>query len=135
VIFVRYIPWFVWPAIIVLIFAVWIISRQAVELQGELYSRLENKFGFHSEVIDVASGDDRIDVLAVYPDMTGLLHQAGFRDGDIVLSHSQVEFYGLLYKKKGSVQTIEIVSDSGLESIDEGVRKTILFKIPDKEKK
>ena len=134
-IFVRYIPWYVWPAVTALIFAVWIMSRQAVELQSELYSRLESKYGFHSEIIEMEPGDARMDVLAIYPDKAGVLYRAGFRDGDIVLSHSKFEFYGLLYQKNGSTQPIEIVSDADRESMDRGVRKTILFEIPGKDRK
>jgi hypothetical protein len=118
-----------------LLFAVWIISRQAVELQSELYSRLESRYGFHSEIIEMEPGDARMDVLAIYPDTAGVLYQAGFREGDIVLSHSKFEFYGLLYQKNGSTQAIEIVSDADRESMDRGVRKTILFEIPGKDRK
>ena len=120
---------------IALIFAVWIISKQAVEIQGELYSRLETKFGFHSEVIEREPGDASLDLLVLYPDNPGVLYQAGFRDGDIVTSHSKFEFYGLLYQKKGSTQSIEIVSDADVRSIDEGVRKTLFLEIPDPDKK
>ena len=120
---------------IVLIFAVWIISNEAVELQRELYSRLETRFGFHSEIIEREPGDASFDLLVLYPDNPGALYQAGFRNGDIVTSHSKYEFYGLLYQKKGSTQLIEIVSDTVVRSLDEGVRKTIFLEIPDPDNK
>jgi len=126
----RTLLWGVIGSTLVLVFGVWLISRNAAILHEEINAKLENKFGFTSVLVSIQMDAREINFLSVAPKKDGLLFQAGFRDGDIIVSHSKVKFYKLLYEKNGSMEPIEIIRGKDVSSIGEGLHKTISFHIP-----
>ena len=99
-------------------------------LQQELNTKLESKFGFTSGMVNTQSGEQAIQAFSVSPEKDGILYEAGFREGDIVISHTKYKFYRLLYEKKGNTEPIDILRGDGVASTDKNRLKTILLKIP-----
>jgi len=115
---------------LVLVFGVWLVSKNATLLQGELNTKLESKFNFTSAIINIQSGEQTIEAFSIYPGKDGILYEAGFRDGDVILSHTKYKFYRLLYEKKGSIEPIDILSVDELASADKNSPTTIFLEIP-----
>jgi len=126
----RTLQWGVIGSILVLVFGVWLISRNATILHEEINAKLENKFGFTAVLVSIETDEREIDFLSIAPNKDGLMFQAGFRDGDIIVSHSKVKFYKLLYEKNGSMEPIEIIRGKDASSTGENLHKTIFFQIP-----
>jgi hypothetical protein len=126
----RFLQWSIIGSILILVFGVWLVSKNATVLQGELYTKLESKFSFTSAIINMQSGEQTIEAFSIYPGKDGILYDAGFREGDVILSHTKYKFYRLLYKKKGSTEPIDILSRDGIASADKNRPTTIFLNIP-----
>ena len=126
----RFLQWSIIGSILVLVFGVWLVSKNAAVLQQELNTKLESKFGFTSGIVSTQSGEQAMQAFSVSPEKDGILYEAGFREGDIVLSHTKYKFYRLLYEKKGNTEPIDILRGDGVASTDKNRLKTILLKIP-----
>ena len=126
----RFLQWSIIGSILVLVLGVWLVSKNATVLQGELNTKLESKFSFTSAVINIQSGEQTIEAISIYPEKDGILYQAGFREGDVILSHTKYKFYRLLYDKKGSTEPIDILRSDGIASSDKNRPTTIFLNIP-----
>jgi hypothetical protein len=126
----RFLQWSIIGSILVLIFGVWLVSKNATALQGELNSKLESKFNFTSEIVNRQSGEQTIEAFTIYPAKDGILYVAGFREGDVILSHTKYKFYRLLYEKKGMTEPIEIFDGDEIAAADKNRPTTIFLKIP-----
>ena len=126
----RFLQWSIIGSILVLVFGVWLVSKNATVLQGELNTKLESRFGFTSAIVNTQSGEQTIETFAIYPEKDGILYVAGFREGDVILSHTKYKFYRLLYEKKGSTEAIDILSRDGIASADKNRPTAIFLNIP-----
>ena len=126
----RFLQWSIIVSILILVFGVWLVSKNATVLQGELNTKLESKFNFTSAIINMQSGEQTIEVFTIYPEKDGILYDAGFREGDVILSHTKYKFYRLLYEKKGSTEPIDILSGDGIVVADKNRPSTIFLNIP-----
>ena len=126
----RFLQWSIIGSILVLVFGVWLVSKNATVLQGELNTKLESKFNFTSAIINMQSGEQTIEAFTIYPEKDGILYDAGFREGDVILSHTKYKFYRLLYEKKGSTEAIDILSRDGIASADKNRPTAIFLNIP-----
>ena len=98
-------------------------SQEATKLQAKVFTALENRFGFTSEVVTTNEGDQTSHVVVIYPIENGKFYAAGFRDNDQLLDYSKYKFYGLLNEKKGSSISINVVDKNGIP-------KTVILDIP-----
>ena len=126
----RFLQWSIIGSLLVLVFGVWLVSKNATVLQGELNTKLESKFNFTSAIIKMQSGEQIIEAFTIYPAKDGILYDAGFREGDVILSHTKYKFYRLLYEKKGSTEAIDILSRDGIASADKNRPTAIFLNIP-----
>ena len=126
----RFLQWSIIGSLLVLVFGVWLVSKNATVLQGELNTKLESKFNFTSAIINMQSGEQTIEAFTIYPEKDGILYVAGFREGDVILSHTKYKFYRLLYEKKGSTEAIDILSRDGIASADKNRPTAIFLNIP-----
>jgi len=126
----RFLQWSIIGSILVLVFGVWLVSKNATVLQGELNTKLESRFGFTSAIVNTQSGEQTIEAFAIYPEKDGILYVAGFREGDVILSHTKYKFYRLLYDKRGDTEPIDILRGDGIASADKNRPTTIFLSIP-----
>lgn len=126
----RTLQWGMIVSTLVLIIGVWLVSKNAASLQQEIHAKLENKFGFTSEVVSIETDGEEVGFLSISPRENGLMFAAGFRDGDIVLSHTKFKFYSLLYRENGSTVPIEIIRGKDASSNEEKLHLKIFFEIP-----
>ena len=127
----RTFQWSLFGIALILVFGIYLVSREAAVLQQEIYAKLEKKFGFTTSSVTTQIGNRSIESFTVAPEAGSLLYDAGFRDGDIILSHSKQKFFRLLYKKNGRTETIEI-GRQYIGSSHQGIQViTIYFQIPD----
>ncbi|RZV53433.1 MAG: hypothetical protein EX270_08785 [Pseudomonadales bacterium] len=117
-------------ATLVLVFGVWLVTKNAASLQQEIYVKLEKKFSFTSSMVSAQIENQRKEFLKIDPIDNGLIFEAGFRNGDIIISHTKPAFYALLYKKKGKTETIEIFRGNLDSSFNRNSLKKITFEIP-----
>lgn len=127
----RALQWGLFGIALIIVFGIFLVSREAAVLQQEIYAKFEDKFGFTTRSVKTQMGNQLIDSFSVAPEAGSLLYDAGFRDGDIILSHTKQQFFRLLYKKKGRTETIEIVREIVGSSNQDIQVKTIYFQIPD----
>ena len=125
----RFLQWSIIGSLLVLVFGVWLVSKNATVLQGELNTKLEGKFNFTSEIIKMQSGEQTIEAFTIYPEKDGILYDAGFREGDVILSHTKYKFYRLLYEKKGNTEPIDILGSNEIATADEDRPTTIYLNI------
>ena len=97
-------------------------SQEAAKLQMEIYTMLENRYGFSSEISAADIGENGSRVVKIYPIKNGKFYEAGFRDGDQLLTYSKYNFYTLLHEKKVGSVSIDVV-DIG------GTKKTITLNL------
>ena len=97
--------------------------REATNVQAELYTKLESSFGFTSEIVTMDNGENGSKVVVIHPRENGKFYEAGFRDGDQLLSYSKYKFYSLLHEKKGDSIPIDVVDING-------TAKSIILNIP-----
>jgi hypothetical protein len=119
----RFIRWSIFGGIVALLVGVIITSQEAAKLQGEIYTTLENRYGFSSEMVITNTGENASKVVKIYPIKNGTFYKAGFRDGDQLLTYSKYKFYSLLHEKKGSSISVDVVDKSG-------ATKTIVVNLP-----
>ena len=112
--------------ILVIIFAILFFSRNATEGQRDFFTSIERKFNFTSEIIKTSQEGKTIQTLAIFPKEAGLLFDKGFRGGDIVLSHSKIQFYTLLNGKRAGA--VEVFNEVIASPDDKKALRTIIFK-------
>ena len=88
-------------------------SQEAAKLQVEIYTMLENRYGFSSEIIATDTGENSERVVKIYPIKNGKFYEAGFRDGDQLQTYTKYKFYTLLHEKKGGSVSIDVVDNGG----------------------
>ena len=122
---------------IVLVIAFFLISIRWIASQAELYQRelgtqLREEFRFSHGSPYIQSGRERIEVFTIYPEPNGFMHDAGFNNGDIIISESITGFYKLLYKSKGKKVSVDVVGGGdGPPLVDRDI-KTLTFRVPDR---
>ena len=126
----RSFQWIFLGFALILVFGIYLVSREAAVLQQEVFARLENRFGFTTNAVKLQFGNRSIESFSVAPEKSSLLYEAGFREGDIVISHTKQKFFRLLYEKKGSTEKIEIVRESAGFLNKEHEPETIYLRIP-----
>jgi hypothetical protein len=104
----------IYGLLVIVVIAVWSISRDATEKQREYFTDIESKYNFTSVIIMTSYDGNTVQALTVFPEEEGDLFEAGFHHGDIVLSHSKVQFYTLLHGGNGGV--VEILSSKDASS-------------------
>lgn len=118
----RFLRWGIFGGVVALLAGVMITSQEAAKLQGEIYTRLENRYGFSSEII-TNTDKNSSKVVKIHPLKNGIFYEAGFRDGDQLLTYSKYKFYSLLQEKKGSSISIVVIDKNG-------TTKTIVVDLP-----
>lgn len=127
----RTFQWGLFGIALIMVFGIYLVSKEAAVLQQEIYAKLEDKFGFTTSSAAAQIGDQLIESFSVAPEAGSLLYNAGFREGDIILSHTKQKFFRLLYEKKARPETIEIVREI-VGSADQDIQvKTIYFQLPE----
>jgi hypothetical protein len=116
----------VYVLLVIVVLAVWLISSDATVKQREYFAAIENKYNFTSEIITTSHGGETVQALSVVPEEDGELFEAGFHPGDIILSHSKVQFYTLLHGGNGGV--VEIVSSKDASAVDKQLSRKIILK-------
>ncbi len=119
----RFLSWSIFGGIVALLVGAMFTSQEAAKLQGEIYTKLENRYGFSSEIITTNTGENSSQVVKIDPIKNGKLYEAGFRDGDQLLTYSKHKFYTLLHEKKGGSISIDVVEIRG-------TKKTITLNLP-----
>ena len=127
----RTLQWGTIGIALVLIFGVWLITRNAASLQQEIYAKLEDKFGFESSMVSIQIEDQIKEFLEIDPVRSGLMFEAGFRKGDIVISHTKPAFYALLYKEKGKTEEIEILRGNIESHLNKSNLQKLIFSVPE----
>ena len=112
--------------ILVIIFAVLFFSRNATEGHRDFFTSIESKFNFTSEIIKTSQEGKTIQTLAIFPKEAGLLFDKGFRGGDIILSHTKIQFYTLLNGKRAGA--VEVFNEAITPPDDNKTSRTIIFK-------
>ena len=113
----RFLRWSIFGGVVALLAGVIVTSQEAAKLQGEIYTVLENRYGFSSEIIITGTGENGSKVVQIHPIENGEFYKAGFRDGDQLLTYSKYKFYSLLHEKKGSSISIDVVDKNGTTKI------------------
>jgi len=110
---------------------VWIVwtKTNATKYQTELGPQIRGKFGFAHGSPYIKAGDKHIEVFTIHPKTDGLLHKAGFKDGDIVVDQTITDFYKMLYHAKGKVVEIKVVDGGDGLPIAQRKTRTISFKV------
>ena len=103
----------------------WWISDQARLYQIDRGTEIEAKYGFTISTPQVRVHDIRRQVLAVHPEDDGLLYQAGFRDGDILLSHHITAFYKALYHHSDKTLSFNVIEGGDGLPLNERELRTI----------
>lgn len=109
---------------------VWEIS-QSVLYQEFRAPRLERALGFDlaGPVLKFENGYKEVPVIT--PIAGGFMARIGFRKNDIILSHSTVSFYKMLYKQPGQSVTVEVIQTDLETPIQRGGARSITFTIPE----
>ena len=126
----RTFQWGLFGIALIIFLGIYLVSREAAELQQEIYAKLEDKFDFTTRPVKTQIDNQSIESFSVVPEAGSLLYDAGFRDGDIILSHTKQNFFRLLYEKKGRTEAIEIARENIGSSSQDIQIKTIFFRIP-----
>lgn len=93
---------------------------------------IESDLGFTTNFISVQAGAEKVDVLTIHPVHDGYMDKIGFRDGDIITSHTATLFYKMLYTQRERTVSVNVVDGgSGLPLKDRKVR-TLQFLDPPK---
>ena len=108
----RFLRWSIFGGVVALLAGVMFTSQEAAKLQGEIYTRLENRYGFASEII-TGSDKNESNSVRIHPLKNGYFYEAGFRDGDQLPGYSKYKFYSLLHAKRGSSISIDVVDKNG----------------------
>lgn len=116
--------------IVLLLILIWWITSQAQLYQSEYGPGLRREFHFnHGSPYIVVEGE-RKEVFTIYPKLGGLLYEAGFRDGDIIVSESITGFYKLLYHSRGRQASVDVVDGGDGPPLEERELRVITFNIP-----
>ncbi len=126
----RSIGIFILAAIVLLLILIWWITSQAQLYQSNYGPGLRSEFQFSNGSPYINAGGERKEVFTIYPKPGGLLHNAGFRDGDIIVSESITGFYKLLYHSRGKQVTVEVVDGGDGQPLEERELRLITFEIP-----
>ena len=127
----RTLQWGTIGITLILIFGVWLITKNAASLQQEIYAKLENRFAFASSMVSIQVENQQKEFLEIDPADKGPMFEAGFRKGDIIVSHTKPAFYALLYGKKGKTEVIKILRGNLDSHFNKSNLKEIAFSIPD----
>lgn len=77
--------------------------------QGVYGPEIEKELGFTIDFPRFRAGDENVEVIAIHPVPNGYMDKIGFRDGDVILSHTVTEFYKTLYTKRGETTSVDVV--------------------------
>lgn len=91
---------------------------------------LEAELGFKIETLSVKAGDSRIDVAVIHPVVDGYMSKMGFRDGDIITSHTLTEFYKMLYTRRGETVSTDVAEGGDGRPVEERKQRTLRYHIP-----
>lgn len=96
-------------AIVIFIGWAWWIGQETQRYQVELAEEIENRFGFTVSTPQVRMGDRQHSVLAIHPEKSGLMANAGFQDNDILISHQITALYKALYHSDNEPLVFKVV--------------------------
>lgn len=97
---------------LIIVFGIYLVSKEAAVLQQQIYAKFEDKLDFTTSPVKTQIGNQSIESFSVAPEAGSPLYEAGFRDGDIILSHTKQKFFRLLYEKENRTEPIEIVREN-----------------------
>lgn len=91
---------------------------------------LETELGFTTDSPSVQAGDTKVEVSTIHPVSGGYMGKIGFKDGDIITSHSLTQFYKMLHTKRGELVSVDLVDGGNGRPIEERKARTLRFHIP-----
>lgn len=91
---------------------------------------LEAELGFTTDTPSFQVGERKIEVSVIHPVQGGYMDKIGFRDGDVITSHTLTEFYKLLYWMQGESVSVDVVDGGNGAPLEERKVRTRRFLIP-----
>lgn len=105
--------------------------------QAHLYQvtyrpEIEAELGFTTDSPWVKAGGAKVEVFTIHPVHDGYMDKIGFRDGDIITSHSLTKFYKMLYTQRERTVSVSVVDGGDGLPIKERKVRTLRFLDPPK---
>lgn len=105
--------------------------------QSHLYQvkyapELETELGFTTESTLIQAGEEKTKALTIHTVHDGYMDKIGFRDGDIITSHSSTTFYKMLYTQREETVTVNVVDGGNGLPIENRKARTLRFLDPPK---